>query len=71
MDVIWFWILVALLLVVIFAWPSWPYMRQRGIYRRGGAWRYGASALAFLGIIILLALFWVGLLVIWWPWAAY
>ncbi|MEX2617434.1 MAG: hypothetical protein WD767_15180 [Alphaproteobacteria bacterium] len=66
----WFWLLMLLLLAVILAWPTWPYTYERGVYRRGGYWRYGPSAAAAATAALILILFWLGLLVIAWPWAA-
>ncbi len=69
MDVLWFWLLVVVLLIAVFAWPTWPYTRQRGIYRRGGRWPYAPSLLAAILFVLVLLLFWLGFLGVWWPWA--
>lgn len=71
MEVFWFWFLLLLLVIVLFAWPTWPYTRDRWVYRRPGYWPYAPSGLAAVLAILLLLLFWLGLLVIWWPWYAY
>jgi hypothetical protein len=70
MDVFWFWALLLLLLVAVFAWPSWPYTRDRGLYRDPGR-RYAPSGVALVIALLLLLFVWFGLLTIWWPWAAY
>lgn len=63
MDVFWFWFVVLLLVVFIFAWPAWPYTRGRGIYERGGAWPYVPSGTALTLALIILLLVWLGLIV--------
>ncbi len=64
MAVFWFWIVVLLLFVFIVAWPTWPYTRGQGIYGRGGAWPYVPSGVAFTLALLVLLLFWLGLIVI-------
>lgn len=34
-----FWFFIALLLVTVFAWLTWPYTWERWVYRRGGGSR--------------------------------
>lgn len=70
MEGFWFWMLVLLLVLAFFAWPSWPYTRDRRVYRRGGGWAYGISAAAVVAALLLAGLFWLGLIVIWMPFAA-
>lgn len=69
MDVFWFWLIIVLLLVAVFAWPSWPYTREREFYRRDGGWRYAPSGAAFVALMIILLLFWLGMIAITLPWA--
>lgn len=69
MEVFWFWFLIVLLLVVVFAWPGWPYTRDVAWYRRGGGWSYAASGTAALLALLLALLFWLGLLSITVPFA--
>lgn len=69
MEVFWFWLIVILLLVAVLAWPTWPYTRERWPYTTGYA--YGPSAAAAAVALFLLLLFWLGILAIWVPWAAY
>lgn len=71
MDVFWFWFLIILLFIAIFAWPTWPYTRERDLYRPENRWRYGPSGAAAGLAILILLLFWLGLIAIWWPWVAY
>ncbi len=68
MESFWFWFLILLLIVTIFAWPTWPYTRERWPYQRGGGWTYAPSGLAFALALILVILFWLGFVAIWWPW---
>lgn len=70
MGVFWFWLLMILLLFSILAWPTWPYTHERRVYRRGGGWRYAPSGTAAGAALLILLFFWLGLLVIAWPWAA-
>ena len=70
MEYGWFWLLVILVLIATFAWPSWPYTRERGIYRRGGSWRYAPSGFAAAFALLILLLFWLGILAVAWPWTA-
>lgn len=67
MEVFWFWLVVLLLVLAIFAWPTWPYTRNRWVYRRPGAWRYAPAGAAVAVLLLLLIFFWFGLLVIAWP----
>lgn len=60
MPYFWFWIMVFLLLVAIFAWPAWPYSRER--------WGYGPSGASFVVFLVVLAAFWFGFVAVWWPW---
>jgi len=70
MGVLWFWFLILLFFIAVLALPTWPYTRNRGIYRRTGMWPY-APAGAALGLAILVLLFvWLGVIVIAWPWYA-
>jgi hypothetical protein len=69
-DIFWFWFFIFLLLVTVFAWPTWPYTRERWVYRRGGGWRYAPSGVAAALALLLLVFFWLGLLAIAWPWYA-
>lgn len=64
MAVFWFWFLVFLFLLFLLAWPAWPYTRGRGIYRLGGAWPYVPSGTAFTLALLILLLFWLGMIVI-------
>lgn len=68
MEAFWFWFLVILLLFAVFAWPTWPYTRERWLYRRGGRWRYAVSGASAATAFLVLLLFWFGFLVIAWPW---
>lgn len=61
MEFFWFLLFVVLLFVAIFAWPTWPYTRDR-------AWGYTPSAAAAAVAVVLLLLFWLGLLAVWVPW---
>lgn len=61
MELIWFILLWAAVLMLVFAWPAWPYARVRG-------WGYGPSALAAAILVILLLLFWFGLIAFSLPW---
>lgn len=65
-----FWFLFVLLVIMILAWPTWPYTATRWPFTQGGAYRYAPSAAAAAIILLLLILFWVGLIAIAWPWAA-
>ena len=65
-----FWFFILLLVVTIFAWPTWPYTYERWPYRRGGGSRYATSATAASLAVLILVLFWLGILAIAWPWAA-
>ncbi|SDY86949.1 DUF3309 family protein [Citreimonas salinaria] len=69
MDVFLFWLVVVLLLITVFAWPTWPYTYERGVYRRGGRWRYAPSGASAAAVLVILLLFWLGLVVITLPWA--
>ncbi|MFP3942699.1 MAG: hypothetical protein ACLFWF_02330 [Alphaproteobacteria bacterium] len=64
MAVFWFWFVVFLLVLFILAWPAWPYTRGRWVYRRPGAWPYVPSGAAFTLALLVLLLFWLGLIVI-------
>jgi len=68
MATIWFWFLVLLLLLAIFAWPVWPYTRVFRIYQRSGHWPYVPSGVAFTIALILLLLFWLGWILVAIPW---
>ncbi|MGB3689782.1 MAG: hypothetical protein WBA02_10840 [Jannaschia helgolandensis] len=70
MEAFWFWTLVILLVIATFAYPAWPYTRNRGIYRRGGGWRYAPATAAAMAALLIFFLFWIGLLAITWPWMA-
>ncbi|MFP4239385.1 hypothetical protein [Rhodosalinus sp.] len=70
MDVFWFWFLILMLVVLVFAWPSWPYTYERWPYRYGGGYRYAAPLVAAGLALLVLLLFWLGMLAIAWPWAA-
>ncbi|SFO82352.1 DUF3309 family protein [Tranquillimonas alkanivorans] len=70
MDVFLFWLIVLLLLFAVLALPAWPYTRDRGIYRQPGNRRYAPSLVAAAIVLLMLVLFWLGLLAIWVPWAA-
>jgi hypothetical protein len=59
MPVIWFVILVALALVMVLTYPTWPYARR---------WGYAPSGSAFAAGIVILLLLWLGYLTVWWPW---
>lgn len=67
MDVLWFWAIILLLLIVVFAWPSWPYTRERGLYRTE-AYRYYPSGIAAALAILLLLLIWLGIVAVARPW---
>ncbi len=68
MGVFWFWFLVVMIFFTVAALPAWPYTRGRGIYRRPGAWPYAPSGLAAGLALLIVFLFWLGLLAIAWPW---
>lgn len=70
MDVFLFWFFIVLLVFSVAAWPTWPYTQDRWVYRRPGGWRYTPSAASAGLAILLLILFWLGILAIAWPWAA-
>ena len=70
MDAFWFWFLVILLLFAVLALPSWPYTRDRGVYRRTGAWPYAPTGAALAAVLLILLFFWLGMIVIAWPWYA-
>lgn len=70
MDVLWFWLLMILLLFAVLAWPTWPYTHERWVYRRGGGWRYAPAGTAALLVVLILFLFWLGIIAIAWPWYA-
>jgi hypothetical protein len=70
MDVFWFWFLIILLFIAIFAWPSWPYTRNRGVYRRTGVWPYAPAGAALAAVLLILLFFWLGMIIIAWPWYA-
>jgi hypothetical protein len=38
MTVVWFWILVGLVLVIILAYPVWPYSRRFGVVILAAVW---------------------------------
>ncbi|MFP3942700.1 MAG: hypothetical protein ACLFWF_02335 [Alphaproteobacteria bacterium] len=63
MDVFWFWLLIFLLLLAGLTLPVWPYTRERGVYRHM-RWRYAPTAAALGLAMILLVLFWLGLIII-------
>ena len=69
METAWFWLLILLLFLAIFAWPTWPYTQDRWVYRRRGGWRYAPSGAAAAAFLLVLLLFWLGLIVITLPWA--
>ena len=69
METAWFWLLILLLFLAIFAWPTWPYTQDRWVYRRRGGWRYAPSGAAAVAFLLVLLLFWLGLIVITLPWA--
>lgn len=55
--------LLAILVVLLFATvPVWPYSRR---------WGYYPSGAAFLGLIVLILLIWLGFLTLQFPWTAY
>ena len=56
--------------MTVLAWPTWPYTYERWPYHRGGGYRYAASGTAAGLALLILVLFWLGLLAIAWPWAA-
>ena len=62
MDVFWFWILLIFLLLAVAAWPIWPYAQR---------WGYAPSLIGVAGFLIIIVMFWIGLLVVWWPWVGY
>lgn len=64
MEVFWFILFWVMIFVLIFAWPTWPYTRERD-------WGYGPSAVAAAIAVALLLLFWLGLLAVWVPWGPY
>lgn len=70
MEFFWFWFLVILFAMMIAAWPAWPYTRERWVYRRGDGWRYAPSAAAAGIALLVLALFWLGIIAIALPWSA-
>jgi len=70
MEAFWFWLLILLLVFAVLALPTWPYTRDRGLYRRRGMWPYGPSAAGFGAALLVLLLFWLGFIVIAWPWYA-
>ncbi len=67
MEVFWFWFLILLLVFAVVAAP-WGYTRDRWPYRYGGTYRYYPSLGAVFGVILILLLFWTGLIVITSPW---
>ena len=69
MDAVLFWVFMLLLFVTVFAWPTWPYTRDRWVYRRPGGWRYAPSDAAAGLALLMFVLFWFGVLAIAWPWA--
>lgn len=69
MDAVLFWVFMLLLFVTVFAWPTWPYTRDRWVYRRPGGWRYAPSGAAAALALLMFLLFWFGVLAIAWPWA--
>lgn len=69
MDLFLFWLVVVLLLISVFSWPTWPYTDERWVYRRGGGWRYAPSGASAGAAVLILLLFWLGLLAITLPWA--
>lgn len=73
MGAVLFWLFVVLLVLAVAGWPAWPHTRGRGFYRRGGGWSYAPSGVAAALALLILVLFWLGLLAIAWPWypAAY
>jgi len=64
MEFLWFWILLVLVVFAVAAMPRWDYTRDRWPYRYGGRYRYYPSAGAGLAAVLILPLFWLGLVVI-------
>ena len=64
MEFFWFWVLVLLLIVTVFAWPSWPHTRVWWPHRWGGRWPYFTSFLALVAILVILFLGWFGYVLI-------
>ena len=69
MDVFLFWFVLILFVVAFAAWPSWGYTRERWPYRRGGHYRYYPSAGAALAALLVLVLFWFGIIAVALPWS--
>ncbi len=67
-DVVGFWFFVFLILIAVLALPAWPYTRDRRFYRNDNHWRYAPSVAAALLAVLIVLLFWLGLLAVWWPW---
>lgn len=70
MEAFWFWLLFVLIVLAVLAWPDWVYTRERWVYSRGGRWPYVPTATAVLVAILILLLFWFGIIAISWPWYA-
>lgn len=68
MDAIWFRFFILLLLITLFAWPTWPCTRERWVYRRPGRWRYAPSGTAAALALLILPMFRFGIIAIAWPW---
>lgn len=62
MDVFWFWVLFLFLLLALVAWPAWPHSRR---------WGYAPTMVGVAGFLIVIAMFWIGLLTVWWPWVGH
>lgn len=69
MNGFWFWVLMALIFCAAATWPTWPFTRDRWLYRRGGAWRYVPTGVIIAVIAMLLLLVWLGVIRLTWPWA--
>lgn len=64
MEFFWFIVFVLLLVMLIGAWPAWPYAETRD-------WGYTPSAIAALLLVVFLLLVWLGMIAVWWPWGPY
>ena len=58
---LWFWLFILLILLAVALLPAWPYARARN-------WGYAPTGCALGLVVLLLILFWLGVLTVAWPW---
>lgn len=68
MEFVWFWIALFLIVFAVFAWPTWPYTRERWPYRYGRGWSYVPALSAIAVFLLVFFLAWIGALAVAYPW---